>query len=204
MTISQRIEALVLQSPGLTDREITDSLFSRAAPQQPVNRACRLLQQSGRLARRRRPQGLIGNYPAVRFSKTPHPHSQVPTDVQKLLSEDQVKRSVSNWMQSAGWHVRVMWGTATGTDIQGQRGNRKWLVEVKGSGKYPQMRVNYFLSVLGEILQRMDDIEAVYSIALPDIDQYRRLWERLPRLARERTRLTLLLVDSSGHITTLK
>jgi hypothetical protein len=77
-------------------------------------------------------------------------------------------------------------------------------VEVKGSGKYPQMRVNYFLSVLGEILQRMDDIEAMYSIALPDIDQYRRLWERLPRLARERTRLTLLLVDSSGHITTLK
>lgn len=33
----------------------------------------------------------------------------------------------------------------------------------------------------------MNDSEARYSIALPDLEQFRRLWERLPKLAKERT-----------------
>ncbi len=33
------------------------------------------------------------------------------------------------------------------------------------------MRVNYFLSVLGETLQRRDDETAKYSMALPDLEQ---------------------------------
>jgi len=46
------------------------------------------------------------------------------------------------------------------------------------------MRVNYFLGVLGETLQRMDDAQAKYSIALPrkgtmDPDRRQRL-EALP------------------------
>jgi len=62
------------------------------------------------------------------------------------------------------------------------------------------MRVNYFLSILGEILQRMDDPEAKYSIALPDIKQFRLLWERFPSLAKKRTGISILFVDSNGKI----
>jgi hypothetical protein len=42
------------------------------------------------------------------------------------------------------------------------------------------MRVNYFLGVLGELLFRMNDAEAKYSIALPDVPQFRKLWSGVP------------------------
>jgi hypothetical protein len=63
------------------------------------------------------------------------------------------------------------------------------------------MRVNYFLGALGEILQRMDDPDARYSVAFPDIAQFRRLWERLPALAKKRTGISALFVAASGEIT---
>jgi hypothetical protein len=62
------------------------------------------------------------------------------------------------------------------------------------------MRVNYFVAILGEMLQRMDDPNARYSIALPDLAQFRGLWERLPRLAKTRTRISALFVDAKGHV----
>jgi hypothetical protein len=62
------------------------------------------------------------------------------------------------------------------------------------------MRLNYFLGVLGELLQRMDDDSARYSIALPDLPQFRGLWERLPRLAKSRTTVTALFVRENGSV----
>jgi hypothetical protein len=75
-----------------------------------------------------------------------------------------------------------------------------WVIEVKGQGTLDAMRVNYFLAVLGELLQRMDDGNARYSIALPDLSQFRRLWQRLPSLAKERTRISALFVGVSGRV----
>ena len=66
------------------------------------------------------------------------------------------------------------------------------------------MRVNYFLAILGETLQRMSDQDARYSIALPDMNQYRRLWAKLPDLAKQRTQITLLLVSNIGEVDHLK
>ena len=62
------------------------------------------------------------------------------------------------------------------------------------------MRVNYFLAILGETLQRMSDPDANYSIALPDMPQFHGLWERLPMLAKERTKITALFVTRSGEV----
>ena len=76
------------------------------------------------------------------------------------------------------------------------------MIEIKGPGSRPQMRANYFLSMLGELLQRMDDPDARYSIALPDMAQYRRLWERLPTLAKQRTGINILFVDADGTVIT--
>jgi hypothetical protein len=45
------------------------------------------------------------------------------------------------------------------------------------------MRVNYFLAILGEIPQRMDDPSARYSIALPSLREFKRLCERNIRAA---------------------
>ena len=77
-------------------------------------------------------------------------------------------------------------GKIRGIDVDAYKGTERWVIEVKGCGSRSAMRVNYFLSMLGEILQRMDDPNARYSIAFPDMKQYRGLWGRLPKWARRR------------------
>lgn len=71
---------------------------------------------------------------------------------------------------------------------------------MKGPGSRQPMRVNYFIGILGETLQRMSDPAARYSIAFPDLTQYRRLWAQLPALAKSRTQITLILVSNTGHV----
>jgi len=66
------------------------------------------------------------------------------------------------------------------------------------------MRHNYFLGILGETLQRMDDKNVRYSIAFPDMPVYRGLWMRLPSLAKQRTGIDMLLVTEDGQVTVLK
>jgi hypothetical protein len=62
------------------------------------------------------------------------------------------------------------------------------------------MRVNYFLMILGEILQRMNEPSARYSIALPNMDQFQGLWMRLPRQVKSRLSVTALFVSPNGEI----
>jgi len=49
-------------SPGLSDRQITDTLFGLGKPQQTVNQVCRSLAQQGLIIRRRTPDGIIRNF----------------------------------------------------------------------------------------------------------------------------------------------
>lgn len=199
-SLGVRIRALLKERPGLTDREITDMLITSGAPQQPVNQACRRLEAEGIITRRKRSDRRIGNY--LRGNKESieemtKESGEEPTDV---LSEDTIKHAVERWLQANGWKTRIAWGKEPGIDIEARRGSERWIIETKGSGKYPPMRVNYFLGVIGELLQRMDDPGAKYSIAFPDLKQFRRLWQRLPYLAKSRTTITALFVDENGDV----
>jgi hypothetical protein len=122
----------------------------------------------------------------------------------EALSEDEIKGVLNKWLQRDGWDTKVAWGKQRGIDIDASLGNQRWIIEAKGPGSRPPMRVNYFISMLGETLQRMSDPQADYSIALPDLKQYRTLWENLPQLAKDRTRISLLLVSMDGRIDHLK
>jgi hypothetical protein len=66
--------------------------------------------------------------------------------------------------------------------VEALKNTDRWIIEVKGCGSRNPMRHNFFLMVLGELLQRMDDPKAKYSIAFPNMKQYRGLWDRLPRI----------------------
>ena len=116
------------------------------------------------------------------------------------LQEDDIKHILNEYLIKNGWETKVALGHQQGIDIEAVKDNKRWIIEVKGSGSRQPMRVNYFISILGETLQRMNDSEARYSIALPDLEQFRRLWERLPQLAKERTTIDLILVDDNGNI----
>jgi hypothetical protein len=200
VTLADRILSLVTSTQGLSDREIADRLYFPAAPQQPVNIACRSLAAKGLILRTPRPDGRIGNYPAA---TTMTPVVRVPADNQppgELLGEDQLKRHLEAYLAKNGWKTDIKWGKAQGVDIEALRGTNRWIIEAKGEGSRDPMRVNYFLCVLGELLQRMTDENAKYSIALPDHKQFRGLWTRLPSLAKDRTRITALFVDRTGGV----
>lgn len=51
MTLKERIIELLTTSSRLTDREITNALFSKEHPQQSINKACRDLAAQGRIMR---------------------------------------------------------------------------------------------------------------------------------------------------------
>jgi hypothetical protein len=201
-SLPQRILSLVAESPGLTDREIATRLLGATAPQQPVNIAARQLAGKGRLIRRRREDGLIGNYlSGTIVAPMPKEPSSAVAGTSDDLSEDRLKHHLRVWFRRNGWDAKVAWGRERGIDITAVRDGKKWIVEVKGIGSRPEMRVNYFIGILGETLQRMDDPAAKYSISLPDVPQFRRLWDRLPRLAKQRTQITALFISANGEVT---
>ena len=61
-TRRERILRLLGHSSGLTDREITDQLEGHSAPQQPINTLCRKMAAKKIIIRKKRHDGLIGNY----------------------------------------------------------------------------------------------------------------------------------------------
>ncbi len=200
-TLKNRIVELLAHEPGLSDREITNRLTGVGTPQQPVNQACRSLAEKGVIRRRKRSDGLIGNYLRTTNPSEYRQQPRATTQEDDALSEDNIKAVLKEWLVNQGWDVSVAWGRTQGIDMEAFRENDRWIIEVKGRGSRSAMRVNYFLGVLGETLQRMNDPNARYSIALPDLPQYRSLWERLPSLAKKRTGISALFVDRHGKVT---
>ena len=167
---------------------------------QPVNGICRRLAEKKLILRRDRQDGILGNYLANDATSEPPTQLPEPEDQQSLeQSEDQIKHMLKDHLTSKGWIIRgIAWGKKPGIDIEAEREGQRWLIEVKGIGARPQMRANYFLGVLGELLCRMNDPDAKYSIAVPDVPQFRNLWRRFPAEAKSRTRITTLFVGESG------
>lgn len=118
----------------------------------------------------------------------------------EYLQEDSAKEHLRRYLQANGWRTTVRSGKAHGIDIEAFRDGKRWIIEVKGSHERNPVNVTYFLSVIGELLQRMNDPAAKYSVAFPDTQQYRGLWERLPDLAKERTGISCMFVRANGEV----
>jgi hypothetical protein len=204
--LQTQILELVALMPGLTDREITNRLRGTSEHQQPINQTARLLESKGLLIRRKRDDGLIGNYSSGKVVPQVEANLTLRTKNHDLdaLSEDELKSVLEAWLESDGWHSEIAWGNARGIDIDARRKSDRWIIEVKGPGSRQPMRVNYFIGILGETLQRMDDPKAKYSIAFPDLPQYRGLWERLPALAKSRTKISMIFVTKDEKIEVLE
>lgn len=199
-SFAEKVFAEIQKSPGLSDRDLTDIL--RGADKHPsqVNQEARLLEGAKRIVRRRRVDGIIGNYPEGAVAQVVKAIKPEVARTLERLSEDELKEYLDTWLQTQGWSTRIAWRKSRGIDIEASQGGKRWLIEVKGLGSRNAMRVNYFLGILGETLQRMADPAAKYSIALPDIAQFRGLWSRLPELAKTRTTITALFVSPDGVV----
>lgn len=206
MALKDEILVVVRQFPGQTDTEL-EKRFGK--PHQTINIACRELVAKGLLERKKNYEknGLIGNYPVTLEQQQPLKVSTQQHEAPRLsdeFDEDAVKAAIKEWIEAQGWSVTVAWGKEHGVDMEARKGAERWLIEVKGPGSRQAMRHNYFLGILGETLQRMDDDKAHYSIAFPNMQVYRNLWERLPVLAKQRTGIDMLLVSENGKVEILK
>jgi len=179
---------------------MTDRLLGSGVGQQATNQAARTLAATRRIVRRPRGDGRIGNYSTDTTDLGAEPSTVAESALLRMLSEDEIKRKLQTWLEASGWEVSVIWGRGPGIDVDAKRNGQRWIIEVKGCGSLNPMRVNYFLSVLGELLQRMDDPDARYSLALPDMKQFPKLWQRLPQLAKSRTTISALFVDPLGKV----
>jgi len=200
-SMKERIIELLRENGSLSDREITNILVGKGAVQQPINQTCRDLESQGIIVRSKM-DGRIKNFLAnTRLEPIDKPREKMSViENDPTLSEDILKKHLESWLIQNGWKVQVAWGHSQGIDICAVQDSKRWVIEVKGEGSRQPMRVNYFLAILGETLQRMNDPESDYSIALPDLQQFRNLWERLPALAKQRTGISILFVDRSGRI----
>lgn len=202
-TLKDKIITLLKNEEGLTDREITNIILGVSEPQQAVNQACRSLETKQIIKRIRRDDGKFGNYlipESLLAEPVPPKEDMHVNESLSVFAEDSIKKILEEFLHSNGWETQIAWGRTPGIDINAIRGNERWVIEVKGLGSSNPMNVNYFLGVLAETLQRMEDPNAKYSIALPDIKQFRNLWSRLPLLAKKRTGIIALFIDEQGTI----
>ena len=116
------------------------------------------------------------------------------------LKEDEVKQFIAKYYEAQGYEIKVAWGHSRGADIIATKDSKTIIIEVKGCGSRTQMQGNYFQSILGEILQRMENEHCQYYIALPKMKRYQDLWCKLPNLAKDRTKVGLILVDNLGTL----
>ena len=120
--------------------------------------------------------------------------------MEENLSEDKAKDILNDWLIKNSWKTEVAFGNRRGADIIATKDSSTWIIEVKGTASRPPMFNNYFLSIIGEILQRMDNPYAKYSIAFPNNQKFIRLWNELPFEAKQRLGITMLIVRSDGEI----
>lgn len=195
-TIAERILEAIRYAP-LDDDVLAKRL---GVPQrQAINQAARKLEAQGKLKRVVGPDGKIINALVDHQTASGPPSAALrvtSTQTRRPISEDEVKGAVRDHLEAGGFEVHVAWGRVRGIDIEANHSDgRRYVIEAKAeTGTSGPQQVNYFLGMLGELLQRMDDPEATYAIALPDNGQYRRLVERLPRFARERLGLVVFWV----------
>lgn len=194
MTLAERIsDALVAAGKPLDDNQLAAEL---GVKRQAVNQVCRSLAAQGRIARGVSVGNKIQNVLLAEPS-APRPERRSSERPSGLLKEDEVKAAVRDHLATQGFEVAVAWGHERGIDIEAHRGLERILLEAKGEAGLQPQQVNYFLGALGELIQRMDDPDAFYGLALPDNRQYRGLVDRLPSLARERLNLMVFFVQRS-------
>jgi hypothetical protein len=200
-TLAERILDAIRYAP------LDDDVLARrlgVSQRQSVNQAARRLEAQGKLRRLMGPDGKIVNAlpdsaaspgPAVVEVRAP---SAARPD---RITEDEVKAAVRDHLGSKGYEVTVAWDRTRGIDIDARHPDgSRYVIEAKAeTGTSGAQQVNYFIGMLGELLQRMDDENASYGIALPLNRQYKGLVERLPRLARERIGLNVFWVERTSQ-----
>jgi hypothetical protein len=193
-TLADRILDAIRYAP------LDDDVLARrlgVGHRQAVNQAARRLEAQGRLRRFTGPDGKIVN--ALPQSPAQQPSEPRPPSVvlggsdHSRITEDEVKEAVRARLTArcrgcVGPHPSDHRCPAPRLPPLPHQAKAE-------AGRNGPQQVNYFVGMFGELVQRMDDVQASYGIALPDNRQYRGLVNRLPALAKEWLRLAVFWVS---------
>lgn len=113
-----------------------------------------------------------------------------------FVTEDEVKTAVAKALEASGWKInKITMGTKHGVDIEATHSKEGvFIIEAKGEGSLNPMRVNYFVMILGELMQKIDSPDKKYGIALPAHQQFAKLIHKLPQFVKKQMKLHIFLV----------
>lgn len=181
---SRILEALRKAGTPLDDDQLAQRL---GVVRQQVNQSARLLRDKGVIRRVEGHDGKLINMIADKSGEAiadslASKKAEMPGE---YISEDEIKQAVADHLRAEGWAVEVAWGRQQGIDIEAHRRKERLVIEAKGEVALQPQQHNYFVGALGELVQRFDDPNARYGLALPNHRQYHGLVDRLPDEAKK-------------------
>lgn len=109
---------------------------------------------------------------------------------------NELPRLVKAWLEERGWetleHNRF---------IEAKKEDEKWFIDIYQATRGRKMPLP---NKLTEVIKKMEDEKAYYSVALVDSPIYRRQWNEIPDVAKDRLKVSVLLADRTGQILEMK
>lgn len=110
-------------------------------------------------------------------------------------TEDLV-RLISAWLQERGWQTSYENGK-----IKASMNDSRWIIDVQGTKRG---RKQPLFSKINGMLRQIEDEDAVYSIAFNDSTIYRKQWNEIPKVLKNKLKVSVILADQNGNIQEVK
>ncbi len=178
----------LLEAEHLSDLQLSNMILG--PPILNIIAACRRLEKNNKLQRIKNGNGEIINL--LIQVRMPDEH----------INKDDLKNLLFKHLKKTGWTILfVSEHNKKGIDIIAERDSKKWLIEVKGCTITKGIVLQDFFLMLGKLLFFMKDPSAKYSIAVPEMKNSHKLWDKLPSDAKQRTDISILYGQRNGDFT---
>lgn len=103
---------------------------------------------------------------------------------------------IKEWLQEKGWNT-----VEHNRYIEASKDMQKWYIDIYQATRGRKMPLP---NKITEMLKKMEDANAQYSVALVDSPIYRKQWNEIPAAAKERLQVSVILADRLGHVLEMK
>lgn len=103
---------------------------------------------------------------------------------------------IKEWLEEKGWNT-----VEHSRYIEAQKDTQKWYIDIYQATRGRKMPLP---NKITEMLKKMDDGDAHYSVALVDSPVYRKQWNEIPSAAKERLQVSVILADRAGRVLEMK
>lgn len=98
----------------------------------------------------------------------------------------------TSWLLDRGWDVESENGKLIAV-----KENEKWVIDIHGMKRG---RKQSLPAKMNDILKQMEDGNTRYSMAMNDSLSYRRQWNQIPHVVKEKLNVSVLLADKKGNV----